>query len=101
MKQAAGIGILILILASSCAAKDPAIAVRTVEVPIPIMRIPAVKPVYIPELPIDSLSENSTAGEVASAYYNSVGILKRHAAILEISLKPFWDEWKKQRSENL
>jgi hypothetical protein len=84
-----------LVFFGGCAKPEKPIVYETIEVKVPISEIPKIKPVYIPEIPIDSLNEESEAGEIVSAYYNSVELLKRHIAILEIQLRPFWNEYVK------
>jgi hypothetical protein len=89
--------LFLLIFLGGCAKPERTIVYETFEVKVPISEIPALKPIYIPELPVNSLDENSTPGTVVSAYYNTVELLKRHIMLLEIQLKPFWNEHLKSK----
>lgn len=82
-----------LIIFSGCAPKQEQVYVdRIVEVKVPVTQEIRLKRHYLPRLPIDTLTQDSTAGEVASAYRQTVDILIRHVIILESQLKPFWDQ---------
>jgi hypothetical protein len=72
---------------------------RVVEVKVPVAIQPAVKPVGRPRLPIKDLGSESTPGEVATAYKATVDVLNRHVSVLELQLKPFWNEWRAQQAE--
>lgn len=89
---------LVLSVAGCGGKPQTSVVYETVEVKVPVLEIPQIKPAYIPALPIESLNEDSEPGDIVSAYYNSVEILKRHVMVLEIQLRPFWDEYKKSKS---
>jgi hypothetical protein len=84
----------LLLFFTGCAAHVSPPVIETVEVKVPVMEKPALKPVYMPGLPTAEITADSTPGEIVSAYYNTVKIMERHILLLEIQLKPFWDEYK-------
>jgi hypothetical protein len=87
--------IFMLVFFGGCAKQEKSIVYETIEVKVPISEIPKIKPVYMPEIPINYLNGESEAGEIVSAYYNSIELLKKHITILEIQLRPFWNEYLK------
>lgn len=86
-----------------CSAKTPEptrtetkYVTRTVTVNVPVMQIPAIKPIPRPTLQLKTLNEQSSYADTVAAYYNSVQQLIRYSRLLEKALTPFYEEYGKQ-----
>ena len=86
-----------------CSAKTPEpirtetkYVTRTVTVNVPVVQIPAIKPIPRPTLQLKALNEQSSYADTVAAYYNSVQQLIRYSGLLEKALTPFYNEYGKQ-----
>lgn len=105
-KNAVFCSVLIVLLCVSllgCSAKTPEptrtetkYVTRTVTVNVPVMQIPAIKPIPRPTLQLKTLNEQSSYADTVAAYYNSIQQLIRYSGLLEKALSPFYNEYGKQ-----
>lgn len=88
--------IMLICFISGCATRTQKEYVKTpVYVDIPVMQVPAIKPIERPMLEINSLSPDATPAQTVEAYYNSLQVLIKYVKLLEQALNPFYTEYKK------
>ena len=94
--------ILVVFCLSGCGIKETNI--KYVETPVyvevPIMQKPQIKPIKRPILEVTKLTDESSASEVAGAYYNSLQQMISYSKLLEKALTPFYEEYKNARGNN-
>ena len=91
--------LMLMVLLTGCAnhsIKETEYVTKPVTVYVPIMELPAIKPIPKPSLEVKSLTDTSSPASVAEAYYNSLQQMIRYSNLLEKALNPFYEEYKKQ-----
>lgn len=66
---------------------------RPIEVQVPIIEKPAIKPIKKPILSVSRVNNESEPKDVAEAYYNSLKELLLYTKKLEKLLEPFYKEY--------
>lgn len=95
MVKITSITILILsLLLVGCSKEHIVYIDRPLEVKVPVVERPAIKPLKRPELSVSKLTNESTPKDVAESYYNSLKELLLYTNKLEKLLEPFYKEYK-------